>query len=81
MGFFGESVVFNVVFKLRQLWVSLANRWILTRWFELRQLWVAFENLSFLTRGFKLRLRRVAFENLPPLTQCFVSFEATFVPV
>ena len=21
------------------------------------------------------------FENLPPLTQCFVSFEATFVPV
>ena len=36
VGVFGESVALKGIFWLRQLLVSLANRWILTRGFELR---------------------------------------------
>ena len=81
MGFFGESGAFNAVVKLRQLWVYLANRWILTRYFELRLRRGSLENRALLTQCFKLRQLLVSLANRVPLTRYFVSFEATFVPV
>ena len=48
---------------------------------KLRQLWIAFENLSPLKGIFLLRQCLIFLVNRGPLTQCFVSFEATFVPV
>ena len=67
--------------KLRQLLVSLANRWILTQYFELRLRWGSLENRALLTQCFKLRQLLVSLANRVPLTRYFVSFEATFVPV